>query len=458
MHGSLRLKEDDLEGVHVSEIVTVDLDRITVNEFNPNTMDPATFNALLSDMRQVGVMGVDLILLRPDGEGYEIVDGEHRFRAAKELGWPSLRARVQDLSLEEAMEVNYRKNRERGQLDPYGEGNLFKWWREVKGLKQAEIAWKFGVHETHVSRRIGYAEKVSPEAVKVLRGEDVSVENDPSKSRSGLKVSPSKLELLTQLDAESFFEKYRRILREDEQEDWRLKLNQAQVEAARIIRNDSVTTSKAEKIVEEKRNKLLIDVYRRSGKQDKLKKKSELEAKGITVILEEERDGLKHRFIPQMDGETYPKCLACTTPAVLLRRSQEEPICANGPCWLKVRREIDEERRKRAEETENRLQSARKKVLEADDDGPLRLALFLISLSHRPGYLEEMNLFDWWRPIQGMSPDEVVDWLRRTAVEQVVRPVRPGDRVDTRQMLNWLMDRYGIDREWAFPGEAEPHE
>jgi len=124
----------------MSEVSFVPLSRIKLNEYNPNSMDASTFRGLLTDMKEGGSEAVDPVLLRPLEEGYEVVDGEHRVRAARRLGWTEIRARVQDLSLEEAMLVNFRKNVERGRLDPVKEGRLYRqvWCRSKPCLPEDE--------------------------------------------------------------------------------------------------------------------------------------------------------------------------------------------------------------------------------------------------------------------------------------------------------------------------------
>ena len=87
----------------------IDVNDIEKNSWNPNVMSDAEFRTLKEDMRIHGVHGVDPILVSLKGvyqlpvpidelpggawdkafevKGYVIVDGEHRWRAAKELGW-----------------------------------------------------------------------------------------------------------------------------------------------------------------------------------------------------------------------------------------------------------------------------------------------------------------------------------------------------------------------------------
>jgi len=70
----------------------VDLNRIKESSWNPNEMDPETFEALKSDMNENGAYGIKPIDIFPVGLDrslgqvvYQISDGHHRYRAAHDL-------------------------------------------------------------------------------------------------------------------------------------------------------------------------------------------------------------------------------------------------------------------------------------------------------------------------------------------------------------------------------------
>lgn len=64
---------------------TVGLDTLRPNRWNPNEQDPETFRKELASIRRFGF--VQPIIVRPDGDNrWEIIDGEHRWKAARELG------------------------------------------------------------------------------------------------------------------------------------------------------------------------------------------------------------------------------------------------------------------------------------------------------------------------------------------------------------------------------------
>jgi ParB/RepB/Spo0J family partition protein len=83
---------------------------------------------------------------------YQIIDGHSRFYAARELGWSQIRARVIEATLEEALSINYKKNKARGKIDPMREAVFFRHLNEDLMLTQDKIADMFGLSQGRVSQ------------------------------------------------------------------------------------------------------------------------------------------------------------------------------------------------------------------------------------------------------------------------------------------------------------------
>jgi len=155
----------------------IPVEKIEPNRFNPNVMDDEAFEALKRDMTFSGPYGIDPILVSPKKtfyndpkapeDVYVIIDGEHRWRAAKELGWKDIRCDIRMMPEEIARIVNYRRNRERGNLDPFKEALLFKSDIE-RGKTQAQIARAYLIDRSTVSRRLSLL-KLSDEVLKKVR-------------------------------------------------------------------------------------------------------------------------------------------------------------------------------------------------------------------------------------------------------------------------------------------------
>lgn len=168
------------------KIILVPLHQIVPLPYNVCTMDADTDLMLKTDMTRIETKGrkrIDPILLRrltpeeveeykkkgnPSAQ-YMIVDGHSRWEAARELGWHEIRAIITDMTLDEAREFNYKKNKVRGTVDPLREAAYFRYLRETKNMKVDEIAEKFGISHREVERILSRV-RVSPEAKTLLVG------------------------------------------------------------------------------------------------------------------------------------------------------------------------------------------------------------------------------------------------------------------------------------------------
>lgn len=83
---------------------------------NANRFDPARFELLKQAIRDKGFL--QPVLTRPlEGNNYEIIDGHHRVRAAKELGLEKVPMVVVDADADEAAVLALGMNRLRGELN-----------------------------------------------------------------------------------------------------------------------------------------------------------------------------------------------------------------------------------------------------------------------------------------------------------------------------------------------------
>jgi ParB family chromosome partitioning protein len=172
----------------------IPLDRIQPNSWNPNELLGEQREALKADMRAGGALAIDPILIRPIGREertvqplYEIVDGESRWEIAGELKWRSIRSIVREMTEDQAKILCYRKNRERGTINPLKEAKLFS-DEMAKGLSQEKIADKYGVVQQQVSERLHLLllptpvqELVTTRVVKPSHAEVIAKISDPEK-------------------------------------------------------------------------------------------------------------------------------------------------------------------------------------------------------------------------------------------------------------------------------------
>jgi hypothetical protein len=69
--------------------ITVPVEKIRENPWNPNEQSPFMYQKQVNSMREFGQVGEILVRELEDGS-YQIIDGEHRWRAARDLGFKEL--------------------------------------------------------------------------------------------------------------------------------------------------------------------------------------------------------------------------------------------------------------------------------------------------------------------------------------------------------------------------------
>lgn len=144
---------------------------IVENTWNPNKMPADRYEALGKVMLEGGPSAIDPILiapleriLGPGGALYIAVNGNHRLRKAKELGWSQIRAEL-DASIdseEKARTIGYEKNAERGEMEPYALASYFNWFVEERKMTQEEVAKLHKIDRTTVTKTLSLL-KIEPE-------------------------------------------------------------------------------------------------------------------------------------------------------------------------------------------------------------------------------------------------------------------------------------------------------
>ncbi len=71
------------------QVTTVRTDRLKPNDYNPNRMSDQGFAELVEEVTHLGRLPKPVVVC-PDSDGYRIVDGEHSWKAACEMGFDSV--------------------------------------------------------------------------------------------------------------------------------------------------------------------------------------------------------------------------------------------------------------------------------------------------------------------------------------------------------------------------------
>ncbi len=128
-------------------VTELDIDRLGPNEYQPRIeMDDARLDELAASIKANGV--IQPIVVRRDGDGFRIIAGERRWRAARKAGLARVPVVVKELGGEDAhqklLEIALVENLQREDLNPIDEAKAFRRLADEFTLTQDAIATAVG--------------------------------------------------------------------------------------------------------------------------------------------------------------------------------------------------------------------------------------------------------------------------------------------------------------------------
>jgi ParB family chromosome partitioning protein len=130
---------------HTNEaaIVEVAVGRVAPNPYQPRRrMDDGALEELASSIREHGVLQPILVMETIDG--YQLVAGERRLRAARLAGLERVPALVRQLADRDQLEIALVENVQRSDLDPIDEATAYRQLVDEFGLTQDAVAGRVG--------------------------------------------------------------------------------------------------------------------------------------------------------------------------------------------------------------------------------------------------------------------------------------------------------------------------
>jgi ParB family chromosome partitioning protein len=134
----------------------IPLEKVVPNPSQPRmTWHEETLAELAASIREHGVL--QPILVRPAGEGYEIIAGERRWRASKLAGKESVPAIVERFDDATALEIALIENLQREDLSPLDEAVIYKKMTDELGYSIRNLATKLSKDKGYVENRLRLA-------------------------------------------------------------------------------------------------------------------------------------------------------------------------------------------------------------------------------------------------------------------------------------------------------------
>ena len=119
----------------------ISLDRIDANPHQPRS-ELGNLQELMASIKEKGIL--EPILVRPRGERYEIIAGERRYQAARNLKMSEVPCIEMDVDDREAMELSLIENLQRKDLDVFEEADGLNTLIESYGYTHEKISEKIG--------------------------------------------------------------------------------------------------------------------------------------------------------------------------------------------------------------------------------------------------------------------------------------------------------------------------
>ena len=143
------------------EIVEVSLDQISANPFQPRkTFSEEGLAELTASIREYGI--IQPLVLRKADNGYEIIAGERRFRAATRIGLTAVPCLVRQASDKEMAEIALIENLQREDLHYFEEAAGYEKLLTQFGLTQEVLAKSVGKDQSTIANKLRLL-KLAPE-------------------------------------------------------------------------------------------------------------------------------------------------------------------------------------------------------------------------------------------------------------------------------------------------------
>jgi len=147
--------------VEEENLAEIPIDRITVNPQQPRkTFDFNSLNELAASIRSSGV--IQPIIVRRDGDGYQLIAGERRWRAARQAGLQRVPAIVREATDAQSLELALIENLLREDLNPIEEADAYR-----------RLLAQFGWTQDELAQRVGRDRSTIANCLRLLRLPDV---------------------------------------------------------------------------------------------------------------------------------------------------------------------------------------------------------------------------------------------------------------------------------------------
>ncbi len=146
--------------------------KISVNRQQPRkSFHEETIEELAQSIRANGIL--QPLLVRSVGEGYQLIAGERRLRAARKIGLKEVPVVIKEVDDKDQLFLSLIENLQREDINPIEEAEGFRRLTDDFGLNQIEVARRVGKDRTTVTNAIRLL-KLPGEIMEALRSNGIT--------------------------------------------------------------------------------------------------------------------------------------------------------------------------------------------------------------------------------------------------------------------------------------------
>lgn len=162
------------------KVQRVPVERIFPNPWNPNEQSEFIYDKEINSIKTFGFL--DPILVREIPEGFEIIDGEHRWKAAKQLGLEEIPANnLGKVSDSVAKQLTLITNETRGEARRDKLGELLRSLKNEVGME--ELVKNLPYQQVELDSLVDQMQIDWSQVTGPLEGPGSGTDSDPGKSR-----------------------------------------------------------------------------------------------------------------------------------------------------------------------------------------------------------------------------------------------------------------------------------
>jgi ParB family chromosome partitioning protein len=147
-------------------ILICGIEEILPNRSQPRKhFDESKLQELAESIKEKGIL--EPLIVRRVAEGYELIVGERRWRAAQKIGLKEVPVLVKEVEDRDALEISLIENLQREDLNPIEEAEAFKHLTEEFHISQGELSARVGKDRTTITNAMRLL-KLPPEVKNQL--------------------------------------------------------------------------------------------------------------------------------------------------------------------------------------------------------------------------------------------------------------------------------------------------